>query len=93
MPILSCQVDVFPPDLLDLEPAADCGDPWWVLYTMLRREKDLMRRLHAAEVPFLRRHWSSSGNVRRGAESANRICRCFRVMCFCTATTTAVGLH
>jgi transcription antitermination factor NusG len=70
MPILSCQADVYPPDLLDREPAAECGDPWWVLYTMSRREKDLMRRLHAAEVPFYaplveQRKRSPGGRIRQ----------------------------
>ena len=52
MPILASQVDVFPPDLLDQVPSESSAAPWWALYTMSRREKDLMRRLQAAEIPF-----------------------------------------
>jgi transcription antitermination factor NusG len=52
MPIISYQPDVYPPDLLD-RPALNHSDsPWWVLYTMSRREKDLMRRLRAGAIPF-----------------------------------------
>jgi transcriptional antiterminator RfaH len=62
MPILPHESDIFPAALLD-QPAA-LGDvaavrdgldlatpgPWWAMYTMSRREKELMRRLRAAEV-------------------------------------------
>src|SRR4051812_48657381 len=51
MPILAAEPDIFPCDLLD-EPADSVGAPWWVLYTMSRREKQLMRQLLSAEVPF-----------------------------------------
>jgi transcription antitermination factor NusG len=43
---------VFPANLLDDFDQADVGGSWWALYTISRREKDLMRRLHAAEIPF-----------------------------------------
>ncbi len=49
MPILPAQPDVFPPTLLD---DAAAGPTWWALYTLARREKELMRRLRALEVPF-----------------------------------------
>jgi len=52
MPILACEPDVFPEDLLDDFDRTGCGNSWWALYTMSRREKDLMRRLHAAEIAF-----------------------------------------
>jgi transcriptional antiterminator RfaH len=52
MPILACEPDVFPENLLDSEGGADVGGQWWLLYTMSRHEKNLMRRLHAAEIPF-----------------------------------------
>lgn len=49
MPILPAEPDIFPADLLD-RPVE--GTSWWVLYTMARREKELMRRLTAAHVSF-----------------------------------------
>lgn len=51
MPILPVQRDIFPGSLLDEPPAADgCG--WIAFYTLSRREKDLMRKLEAAAIPF-----------------------------------------
>jgi len=70
MPILPKQPDVFPAGLLD-EPADACGagTRWLVLYTLARREKDLMRKLEAAGVPFYapmipRRLRSAGGRTR-----------------------------
>ena len=51
MPILPRQRDIFPESLLDEPPAAD-GRGWIAFYTLSRREKDLMRKLEAATVPF-----------------------------------------
>lgn len=48
MPILPPEPDVFPPDLLTADhPDEGSGRHWWALYTMARREKELMRRLRA----------------------------------------------
>ena len=58
MPILPRQRDVFPDDLLeDSSPHAFNGHAvgelgWVAFYTLSRREKDLMRKLEAATVPF-----------------------------------------
>lgn len=59
MPILPRQPDIFPAGLLDSMPRAAGsatetvpGGGWGVFYTLARREKDLMRRLHAAGIPF-----------------------------------------
>jgi transcription antitermination factor NusG len=52
MPILPCEPNLYPADLLDDHLAANGDTSWWALYTMSRREKDLMRRLHAVEIPF-----------------------------------------
>ncbi|MCE9552260.1 MAG: antitermination protein NusG [Planctomycetes bacterium] len=49
MPILPRERDIFPDNLLT-EPAGDESTKWWVLYTLSRREKELMRRLRAAEI-------------------------------------------
>ncbi|HEX4143226.1 MAG TPA: transcription termination/antitermination NusG family protein [Pirellulales bacterium] len=66
MPILSAEPDLFPSDLL-----ADVGaaDSWWVVYTLARREKELMRRLRSLGIghygPLLRkRNRSAAGRVR-----------------------------
>jgi transcriptional antiterminator RfaH len=70
MPILPRQRDCFPAGLLDADPPADDGGLRWVaFYTLSRREKDLMRKLEAAEVPFYaplirRRLKSAGGRVR-----------------------------
>ena len=56
MPILPRQRDIHPPDLLEAgasEDAASLGLGRWVaFYTLSRREKDLMRKLEAVNVPF-----------------------------------------
>jgi hypothetical protein len=58
MPILPRQRDVFPDDLLEdsAVQAVDgraVGELGWVaFYTLSRREKDLMRKLEAATIPF-----------------------------------------
>ncbi len=67
MPILPAEPDMFPADLLAAD-AAQVG-PWWVLYTMARREKDLMRRLRKMEIGFysplvVKRNRSPGGRVR-----------------------------
>jgi transcription antitermination factor NusG len=63
MPILPRQRDIFPEWLLDATDAAEGagrggdaagvqGSRWVAFYTLSRREKDLMRKLEAAAVPF-----------------------------------------
>ena len=76
MPILPRQRDVFPAGLLDggeSDPAgkaAAAEDAHWIaFYTLARREKDLMRKLEAAHVPFYaplipRRLHTAGGRVR-----------------------------
>jgi transcriptional antiterminator RfaH len=70
MPILPKQPDCFPPDLLDL-PEAGVGSRWLVYYTISRREKDLMRKLEAAEIPFycplIRRRLKAAGGRTRSS--------------------------
>jgi transcription antitermination factor NusG len=70
MPILPPQPDIFPADLLDGPPPADAEAARWVaFYTLSRREKDLMRKLVAAAVPFyaplIRRRLRSPGGRAR----------------------------
>ena len=70
MPILAREPDIFPLDLLErdnLGAEEDMG--WWVIYTRSQREKDLMRRLEAMQVPFYspvtaKRFRSPSGRTR-----------------------------
>ena len=75
MPILHKQRDIYPDDLL--EPASDIdhhlhppvAGRWVVFYTLSRREKDLMRKLEVAGIPFFaplvrRRLHSAGGRVR-----------------------------
>jgi transcription antitermination factor NusG len=70
MPILTREIDLYPQDLLDRPDLNSQPDRhWWALYTRSRREKDLMRRLVALDVPFYgpviaQRTRSSSGRVR-----------------------------
>jgi transcription antitermination factor NusG len=74
MPILPKQRDVFPDDLLDEREEGASGpmaeaSQWVAFYTLARREKDFMRRLEAAGIPFYaplirRRMHSAGGRVR-----------------------------
>jgi transcription antitermination factor NusG len=76
MPILPKQRDIFPAGLLEageddpLGKAAAAADARWIaFYTLARREKDLMRKLEAAGVPFYaplvrRRLHTAGGRVR-----------------------------
>ena len=60
MPILPSQRDIFPESLLDESDAFAAsasqaplpGHGWIAFYTLSRREKDLMRKLEAASIPF-----------------------------------------
>ncbi|MFM8707651.1 MAG: transcription termination/antitermination protein NusG [Planctomycetia bacterium] len=71
MPILPRQCDIHPADLLDEASIGQAapGHGWVAFYTLSRREKDLMRKLEAADVPFYaplvqRRLRSPGGRVR-----------------------------
>lgn len=80
MPILPFQPDIFPPGLFELEsvaapPPAPAGvsatstSRWLAFYTLARREKELMRCLTSAAIPFYaplvrRRIPSPGGRVR-----------------------------
>lgn len=70
MPIRKPELEIFPADLL--EPTANHGDAtysWTCLYTMSRREKDLMRRLIAEGIACFcpqveKRYRSPAGRLR-----------------------------
>ena len=70
MPILPKERDLFPEDLLE-GSAAEGGESWFVFYTLARREKDLMRKLAAAGIPFygpmIRRRLRSPGGRTRSS--------------------------
>ena len=70
MPILPYEPDIYPEDLLDESSEDRTGRVWWVLYTLPRREKDLLRRLRQMEIahygPLVRRRTRSpSGRTRQ----------------------------
>jgi len=72
MPLLPQEKDIFPDDFLSSPPEsgpADDPSSWIAFYTLSRREKDLMRKLRAAEIPYYaplvrRRLRSAGGRVR-----------------------------
>jgi transcription antitermination factor NusG len=70
MPILPREPDIYPAELfLDLAGESAPVGQWWAMYTMARREKELMRRLRAMEIPFYaplvhKRTRSPGGRVR-----------------------------
>ena len=69
MPILPREIDLYPADLLESPVGDDDQSQWWAIYTLSRREKDLMRRLRQMEIAFYcpliaRRTRSPSGRVR-----------------------------
>src|SRR5262245_40728965 len=69
MPILPSEPDIYPPQLLDLGQADLADGQWWAMYTLARREKELMRRLRAQGIPHYsplvsKRTRSPGGRVR-----------------------------
>ncbi len=51
MPILPPEPDIFPENLLEVDSMSVVPPGgWWALYTMARREKELMRRLRTMEI-------------------------------------------
>lgn len=71
MPILGQEPDIYPADLLDGDTLpVEEGRQWYCVYTMSRREKDLMRKLFANKIPFYgpiieKRHRSPNGRLRK----------------------------
>jgi len=72
MPILPSEPDIHPAALLDPLAAAEIESgtgQWWAMYTLARREKELMRRLRALDIAFYsplvpKRTRSPNGRVR-----------------------------
>ena len=71
MPLLKQETDLFPCDLFDQTLATT--ESWWVMYTMSRQEKKLMRQLERLEIPFYgptiaRRYRAANGRLRTSIE-------------------------
>ena len=70
MPILAAEPMILPDDLIQVaNERLEAGDRWWAMYTLARREKELMRRLRAMKIshycPLVpRRTKSPAGRVR-----------------------------
>ena len=70
MPILKREDDIFPENLLGDNSVLENQDrQWWCIYTLSRREKDLMRKLAAHEIPHYgpvipKRYRSPNGRLR-----------------------------
>ncbi|MEZ6122101.1 MAG: transcription termination/antitermination NusG family protein [Planctomycetaceae bacterium] len=69
MPILGEEPDLYPDNLLDRPESCGEDQQWFAMYTISRREKDLMRRLRAQKIahygPMVpRRTRSPQGRIR-----------------------------
>lgn len=70
MPILKKENDIYPPQLLDTDATlTDLEKSWWCVYTISRREKELMRQLEAKKIAFYgpvvaKRYRSQVGRLR-----------------------------
>ncbi len=73
MPILKQENDIYPIDLLStpehLAEKEQAGAKWWCVYTVSRREKDLMRKLARKDISFYgpvvsKRYRSPNGRLR-----------------------------
>ena len=71
MPLLKQETDLYPRELFELSQAI--SEPWWVMYTLSRQEKKLMRQLERLEIPFYapmiaRRYRAPNGRLRTSIE-------------------------
>ena len=70
MPILGKEDDIYPSNLLEDDAVLiDDDQKWWCIYTLSRREKDLMRKLAAMKIPHYgpmipKRYRSPNGRLR-----------------------------
>ncbi|TWU66990.1 transcriptional activator RfaH [Crateriforma conspicua] len=67
MPILAAEPDRLPDNLFDLDEVTE--QPWWMVYTNSRQEKQLMRHLRKHDVPHYgplipKRYRSPAGRIR-----------------------------
>lgn len=69
MPILAREPDIFPDNLLDERTPCPDGNRWYVIHTLSRREKELMRRLKSHQIAYysplsVSRKRSPAGRIR-----------------------------
>lgn len=70
MPILAREAHVYPDNLLEQDHVGkEEENRWWAIYTLSRREKELMRKLRVIDVPHFcpiipKRNRSPAGRVR-----------------------------
>jgi len=73
MPILKRENDIYPPDLFEsglaVSRPSEADVHWWCVYTEVRREKDLTRKLGAMKIPHYapvvaKRYRSPNGRLR-----------------------------
>jgi transcription antitermination factor NusG len=69
MPILKREDDIYPENLFEDTILTDQDRQWWCIYTLSRREKDLMRKLAALQIPHYgpvipKRYRSPNGRLR-----------------------------
>jgi len=50
MPILAKEPDIYPHELLEADTECPDGQKWFVIHTLSRREKELMRRLRTFKI-------------------------------------------
>src|SRR6185436_13190203 len=69
MPILPLEPDLFPESLLDEQSLHGTDMSWWAMYTLARREKELMRRLRSLGIahysPLVKHRTRSPGGRTR----------------------------
>lgn len=74
MPILPLEADIFPGNLLDEDYTSEIAQSgWWALYTLARREKDLMRRLRGLEIRHFGPMVTKRGKTPRGRVFTSRV--------------------
>ena len=69
MPILKRENDIYPEELFDGFVVDSPDRQWWCVYTLSRREKDLMRKLTSLKIPHYgpmipKRYRSPQGRLR-----------------------------
>ncbi len=79
MPLLRAEPIIYPESLFDIEPTGGeqasgeptAGEPWWVLYTLARQEKQLCRHLlaagHGFYCPIIEKRYRSAGGRPRSS--------------------------
>ena len=97
MPILNQEPDIFPENLLSAPEEGSPSDGWFAIYTLSRREKELMRRLRAQNIahygPMVpKRTRSPGGRIRTSYVPlfAGYVFVCCRSVINCSRSVTAI---